>query len=927
MKNKLMVLLVLVLIKHEIKAQIPSNCAPYSSSTKTENACQNGNGVSTDPKNLINDDCPDLKNDFEWRVKHLKGAVAPNEFYIAYDENGVVKGLHNPFNDPDNSEYRYLAANHNSNYYPEDGWEMLKVDFGALSNFKTGYTVNDIDQPGMNTITGGKKLPYMILYNKYSGTFRFFGALLGQNQDYSTIKIELRIPEKSPNNSQDLTKNTYQPDLKSTNLLSIQGESIQPLDQETDENVMVVFATATNSESKFFWFDIPVAFDPCLCSIRSQLDINFSFVKTADIILNEVDNAVKTEKRPDNTDFGVKVISRVIAVGVATATAISTGGAVVNIKAYADLVNLIKTNPFVTLNQNDKDNLSLLENYLNCGSQFSKVIQNNYGKTSSKDSIQKGKAAIEIVEGHTTFLTSLSNNCGAAENGAAAISGAMQFSGTFTETSKISHTEINLAVPGSNWSDINMQINNYVDDKGKTVPVYPSYNERLGVFAMLETPHVEMVAATEEKSYESGLVGYDKLLVSLKLKDDIAYAFNPLINVDENKTLISCRYIGIDPKDLNLKFTDQSGFYLERVASTCSGKWEMVGMKPLNATINYNVKNQLYSPFVPLDQFKDLKIVFYLDHKNPSNDDGTNNRYVNPSLINKFIYVQFKITMTSKNIGKNGKNISAVYYFTYPIQLNVRFIRAPRMINQGLQLSSPTDFHDCEQFVSYIQKHYFPSIQSNFKLDIKNILQENKDFNSDVVFQNTEDVIYDGFVTISAKLSTLPGKKVKIYSTIGFELESGADISPDIELVVGLPLMKSPQKAQSYSQISDFCSSNKYKAQIFSQDAVKREADFYNAQDKLAKDYEASQQLALLLKIYPNPTSSNFNVSVYNHKGQDYSITLMDMTGKVIMTQFCNGLQRSQYIETNGLAAGVYFVKVSCGDAQKIEKIIVASSY
>ena len=53
----------------------------------------------------------------------------------------------------------------------------IEFDFGALSNFNTGYSL--LDPPGMNPEVGGKRLPYMILYNKHSGTFRFFGSHKG----------------------------------------------------------------------------------------------------------------------------------------------------------------------------------------------------------------------------------------------------------------------------------------------------------------------------------------------------------------------------------------------------------------------------------------------------------------------------------------------------------------------------------------------------------------------------------------------------------------------------------------------------------------------------------------------------------------------------------------------------------------------------
>lgn len=921
MKNKDKFLIVFVLINNTLSAQTPANCQPYSSSTKTETTCQNGNGISTNPQNLVNEDCPDLKNDFEWRVKHANGSPVPNEYYIAYDENGMVKGLRNPFNDPDNSDYRYLAANHSSNYYPEDGWEMLKVDFGALSNINTGFSVAPKDQPGINTATGGKKLPYMILYNKYTGTFRFFGALLGQNQDYTTIKIELRIPKSNSSNS-------YQADLKATNLLSIQGESVQSLDQETNENVMVVFATASNSESRFFWFDIPLAYDPCLCNIRSQLDITFSFVKTADIKLNEFQDAIKTQGNPSNFEYGQKMISRVIAAGFATATAISSGGTIVNIQAYTDLINLIRTNPKSNLSKSDKDKLADLENYVNCGGTFAQIIQNNYTKINDRDSAVQRKAALDLVEGTTTFMTALSNKCGMNDNAGTAVTGATSFSGTYTETNLISGTDIKLAMPGSNWSDKKMQINSY-DDNGKTIAAYPTYNERLGVFAILETPRVDMFSTTEENCYDNGIVHYKKLLVALKLSENLKFTFNPLINVDESKTIISCRYVGIDPKPFKVKYTSESSLSFNRFSSSsCKLDRDITDINSQNVKLNYNQKNQLTSPFVPLDQFKDLKVVFFMDHIVPFYSDGTHNTHVPTDIIDKIIYIQFKITMTSKDIGKDGHPVTAVYYFNYPMKLNSQFLRSPRIINNEFPLSGPQDFRlgDCGNYKDYFDKTYSPSLYKNFHDGIKNIIIENKEFNSNVVFQGNEELIYDGFVLISAKMSSMNGKKVKIYSSLGFELKPGAEISPDIELIVGLPLNKVPQPPQSYSQVSAFCTnSNKYKAQIFSQDAVKREIETMAERDQANKAYAEKQQPQVSFKIAPNPNSGNFNLTVFNNHGLDYSVEIVDVTGKSIFIKLYNGASTAQFIETTGLADGMYFVKVSCGNHIRTEKLIIAN--
>jgi len=907
MKNIITITTLFVLTLNGLIAQTttPTSCPPYNTIPITKNACENGNGIKTNPNNLVNNNCPELKNDFEWRVKHTPGSNIPNEFYIAYDVNGVVKGLRNPFNDDRNSEYRFLADNHNSNYHPEDGWEIIKVDFGAFSNINTGYTLTD--EPGFNIFSGGISLPYMILYNKYSGTFRFFGALK-KNPNYETIKIELRIPKRSPSIDKTST-NFYQDNLKATNLLSIQGESIQPLDQETNESVMVVFATANINDSKFFWFDIPVAYDPCLCNIRSQLDISFSIVTTANIKLNEVE-AIKTAKNLNNYNFGLKVVSSVLVAGVGAENTLRTSGAIINFQAYKNLVGLIKTNPHSNLSQAEKENLTELENHLTCGSNFAKIIQNNYSNTSSKDSIKRGKAAIELIEANTTFLSSLSIGCAKLDNAGLVITDALRISGTWTETSDISGAEIILAMPGSNWSDKTMQVGIQIDNIGKTVPVYPTYNERLGTFAMLETPKVNLVSVSEETQHDWGLINKNKLLVKLSLAEDLKYTFNPLLNIDKENTIISCRYVGIDQKNLNVKYSfgsdknNEKGLEFKREDHECKFSSFINNINNINVKYSNNSKYHLTSPFVPIDQFKNLDIVFYLDEI--FNSTTNVNSGVNGNKIEKFIFVQYKITMTSNNIGKDGKKITAIYYFTYPIKLKTSEISVPRLYPKSVKIDQPNEHHNCDDYKNYFNNVFLPEVRNTFRDGVKKIFFEEKDFNTDEIFQNDEVLSFDGVVSISAKLSTASGKKVKIYSTIGFELDPGAEISPDIELIVGLPLDKVPQPPQTYSQVSDFCGNNdKYKAQTFSKSVITQEKQ------------------SIQVKLFPNPSSGNFTVSIFNSQAKDYSISLTDVTGKVIFTNTYNGSQTQQMIETNGLAKSIYFVSIRCGDTNKVEKLII----
>ena len=439
MKKRIIFLMLIASIHTGLKAQV-DNCPPDPDAPIAE-YCEDGHGISTDPSNLVNEDCPDLKNDFEWRVKHLQGGGVPDEQYFGYDGDGIMRRMRNPFNDTDPSaEYSHLSANHESNYNPEDGWEMLKVDFGTLSNIGLTHT----QDPGQNIDIAGPKLPYLILYNKYSGTFRFFGALLGDNQNYETIKIELRIPNKSPDKGSGI--NNYQDDLKATNLLSAQGDALQPLDQETEETSLIVFAKCTNNSNSFFYFDIPTAYDPCLCNIRSQLDITFEFVKTAQIAINgEPTKGITTETKSTATNPGLvyakKVTTRVLAATASTVLAIKSGGTIINFKAYTDLVGLIKDNPNVSTP--DRANLTKLQKYLECSSNFAKVVKANYKKKEGNPKVTKEVEAAEkanyaraekLLNGSITYLSALTSGCGGSDKAGTAVTGAFEASGTYTES-------------------------------------------------------------------------------------------------------------------------------------------------------------------------------------------------------------------------------------------------------------------------------------------------------------------------------------------------------------------------------------------------------------------------------------------------------------------------------------------------------------
>lgn len=85
-------------------------------------------------------------------------------------------------------------------------------------------------------------------------------------------------------------------------------------------------------------------------------------------------------------------------------------------------------------------------------------------------------------------------------------------------------------------------------------------------------------------------------------------------------------------------------------------------------------------------------------------------------------------------------------------------------------------------------------------------------------------------------------------------------------------------------------------------------------------DYIVGKQ-TLDVKVFNNPTQSNFRLYVYGDLYQKVSIRVMDMYGKVF-TQMDN-LNTEQEIRVgDSYIAGVYMVEVSQGNNRKVVKLV-----
>jgi hypothetical protein len=71
--------------------------------------------------------------------------------------------------------------------------------------------------------------------------------------------------------------------------------------------------------------------------------------------------------------------------------------------------------------------------------------------------------------------------------------------------------------------------------------------------------------------------------------------------------------------------------------------------------------------------------------------------------------------------------------------------------------------------------------------------------------------------------------------------------------------------------------------------------------------------------VYPNPASDVINVTL--NKEVSATITVLDVTGKVVKTSTINGTTTS--INTTGLSNGVYYVNITDGTSVSTEKVVI----
>ena len=514
-------------------------------------------------------------------------------------------------------DYQHIAKGIASDFYPMDGWELIKQDFGRLAN------------GGLNPVRS--EGPYMILYNKYSGILRILAAFpgLGARQ---AINIRISFKKK------DLS-NANQNNLSVSALFNTYNRVAQSLDQPTVVNSVTTPAVFPGSDKRFFYADFQTSYDPCTCLFESALLVEFStinqftaqlsgrLVGVSESIATYSNNTYKLDK---NQDYLTSIYK----------TDAATNNVESGMLMYKTVEKMVSDYKLKAITQ--KPDEPLLPTLLTAFAEFvsaGKLIGTVAGATGFPE-------ALSAVGSLSSFLsTKLKAPAGSAQPALpSVIHGEMSMTGTITDQRLIGSSYFNFANPGSFKSNNKPEYNDGVNVSPPDVD-YPIYNEVLRTFALLETPvlkggsYLYTTMCYDDWGYDNG----GSTSYVYQLASDLKYAFNPVANVNQTSSKVSAALV-IDVESNTI--------------SNCDYTTEGINMKSVyRSDFSKPTKKETFiSPFYELKYFKNLKAGI----QKSENWNITH------------IYVRIQLEVVSANLDQRGQPNQAVNIITYevPSKLN-----------------------------------------------------------------------------------------------------------------------------------------------------------------------------------------------------------------------------------------------------------------
>jgi hypothetical protein len=566
-------------------------------------------------------------NNWNWKTASWGGYYYGSQYY-----------LNSPFETSQTMYDLFTTVDPRDNQW-EDGWELIKRDFGYLND--------EITPKGSNY----RKAPYFMLYNKFSGKLRIFFAFESLVISDSVI-VQLEIP-KSNNGYVNAGLSTH-------------ARYASALDQNTE--VIRVKSSVINpgTSINFGYAEFPFTYDPCVCFFPSQLLVNFRVTTEFDakLALRLIGTSTPIDLfQPDNLSNLKQFMSTLY-------SDISSG---VNVYSGIQTFNTIQE----MLDQYENSKIEIDEGVQKILDFFTVALDKINPTLSLGSSIlgtespldENAQSALELFGLITEkfSMNTSSNSFPSVLQAEGAIGGKIR------SNPAVNGLQINLHYPGS---DRSTRTNTFRYDKT------PVWDNPLGVFALIKTPKIKMqrwsglLNQTSPSMCYLPPCGYSHFGIrySFNIQDSVLYAINPALNPNLNRSQI---YGSIIIKRRK-RFCEPS-INPNSTCSTLPNGYEEVGnMRRLYTVLDTTEFNHpsyftdsvrtYASPFVPLNGIHEL-------HTSVNTLSLTNGE---PSVfccdtdsVDINAYLRIMVFLESNQLNKNGKPNTAMHIFTYPLDLEI----------------------------------------------------------------------------------------------------------------------------------------------------------------------------------------------------------------------------------------------------------------
>ena len=843
-----------------------------------------------------------------------------------YDNVGKVTSIQNPYY-LDSDKLNPLNKGSNSDFFWEDGWEIITRNFGYSYNEQTADVTNDA------------VLPYFILYNKFTGVLRVFGMPLPGTQA-GTINITISFlgsSDQGGNSADTYTGifNNYNGNNPSNSLNSninaivsspTPGSPLSPtattLTTATSAGVNTSLAldmpTTINSITKqatfqgggfFCYADFPMSYDPCTCYNSSAFLVQFALVTTGTISLTgsflgssmTIDEYLSGEYPPTP------------ATTAGTNLTVQNGNQVVVNPQYVDQPN-ISAAPVNTFGNNQAfaNNLMSIYNNLNPSSSLKGGVASGmadlsaafavtgnvtqaFGEASEDPETKAAGCALLAMSSLTSFVsTSLTSSNPPAPS---VIQGSLSATGTTTVSTPSGNSDFYFANPGSPEAVTNEFYNSTTE-----IPNYPKYNEALGVFALLETPTVSAFASTFQQEQGSGYgARYE-----FQLTSPVYYMFNPAIGVDFNNTTITAALeivqtgAGEYSSDLGSSDQDQepivtSGNIYDALTTTTT---------PTPGTI---VSTTQYVPINELGNIVTSK-SFYADLPP-----------LNSSYAYYQVYLKIIVNLAATQTARAGGENHSLLMFTYPVNINP--VNSPL---SGFPFAPGDGEIWIPQTLTFPSGFTFPAATFNYPLDGSGDYQAFPVVNSDAIYVYN-DVTIDGNVTATSGTGSITSMTGPITVAQGSTIGQG----------VSLQLLDSKINAKNANplttnytgNLSSWCGhhSNPTGLNSYAANGLAPHVPNTRLSASNFSKPATSQELGSL-SVYPNPFANFTTIKYTVPQAGNVELTLYDVMGNKIQ-DVQNGFQSSGNYTINfksgNLEDGMYLLKINAGSFTETQKIVI----